>query len=71
MRFTRPWKRLLAFKRVTIAAGSSATVEVPITRDELEFHDDDMQRRLVPGEYTLSVGGSSYSAAALTAPLVL
>jgi hypothetical protein len=71
MRFTRPWKRLLAFKRVTLAAGASVTVQVPITSDELMFHDDDMKLRLVPGEYTLSVGGSSYSAAALTASLVL
>ena len=71
MRFTRPWKRLLAFSRVALQPGASATVEIPISRDELMFHDDEMVRRLVPGEYTLSVGGSSYSAAALTAALVL
>ena len=56
-------RSLLAFKRVTLDAGASETVEIPLTRDEMEFYDDDMVLRVVPGDYTLSVGGSSYSAA--------
>ena len=35
MKFVRPWKRLLAFQRVTLAQGASTTVHVPLTRDEL------------------------------------
>jgi len=71
MSFTRPWKRLLAFARVTVAPGASATVEVPLTRDQLMFYDDDMNLRLVPGVYNISVGGSSYSAAFNTATLTV
>jgi hypothetical protein len=69
MKFVRPWKRLLAFARVTLAAGVSEEVKVPLTREQLMFYDDDMKLALVPGSYTLSVGGSSYSAAATTALL--
>ena len=69
MQFVRPWKRLVAFSRVTLAAGASTTVEMSLTRDQLMFHDDALVLSLVPGEYTLSVGGSSYSAAELTIPL--
>lgn len=65
----RPWKRLLSFKRVTLVAGASATVRVDLTQANLEFYDDDMVLRVVPGDYTLSVGGSSYSAAENAVPL--
>lgn len=61
MTFVRPWKRLVAFKRVTIPAGQSLKVSLPITSDELAFHDDRMVLRVVPGEYTVSVGGDSVS----------
>ena len=69
MKFVRPWKRLLAFARVTLAAGASEEVKVALTREQLMFHDDDMKLALVPGSYTLSVGGSSYSAATTTTVL--
>ena len=71
MAFTRPWKRLLAFSRVSLAAGSSETVEIPLRQTALMFHDDDMVLRLVPGDYVLSVGGDSYSAAFLSANFTL
>ena len=71
MSFTRPWKRLLAFARVTVAPSASATVEVPLTRDQMMFYDDEMKLRLVPGVYNISVGGSSYSAAFNTATLTI
>ena len=71
MAFVRPWKRLLTFARVTLQPGASTTVRLPVTRDEMMFHDDDLVLALVPGEYTLSAGGSSYSAAALTVDLVV
>ena len=69
MQYVRPWKRLLSFKRVTLEAGASATVRVDLTRDNLEFYDDEMVLRVVPGDYTLTVGGSSYSAAQNAVPL--
>ena len=71
MAFVRPWKRLLTFARVTLQPGASTTVRLPVTRDEMMFHDDDLVLALVPGEYTLSAGGSSYSAAALTVDLIV
>jgi beta-glucosidase len=71
MAFVRPWKRLLTFARVTLQPGASTTVRIPVTRDEMMFYDDDLVLALVPGEYTLSAGGSSYSAAALTVDLVV
>ena len=69
MKYVRPWKRLLEFKRVTLAVGASTTVHVELTQDNLEFYDDEMVLRVVPGNYTLSVGGSSYSAAQNVVPL--
>ena len=69
MKFVRPWKRLLSFKRVTLAAGASASVRIELTEDNLEFYDDEMVLRVVPGNYTLSVGGNSYSAAQNAVPL--
>ena len=69
MKFVRPWKRLLSFKRVTLAAGASSIVRIELTQDNLEFYDDEMTLRVVPGDYTLSVGGNSYSAAQNAVPL--
>lgn len=71
MAFVRPWKRLVAFARITVVPGSKATVTLDLTADELSFYDDDMKWRVVPGNYTVSAGGDSYSAAYLTAPLIL
>lgn len=59
MAYVRPWKRLVAFARVTLAPGASASVQIPITADELAFHDDDMVLRVVPGDYTFSFGADS------------
>ena len=42
MAYVRPWKRLLAFTRVSLSPGQSATVNIPIDADELAFCDDEM-----------------------------
>lgn len=47
MKFVRPWKRLLAFQRVTLAQGASTTVHVPLTRDELGTHQFRTQFRKI------------------------
>ena len=62
MEYVRPWKRLLAFRRVELQPGETKRVAVDISADELAFHDDDMKLRLVPGRYLLSAGGNSYEA---------
>ena len=62
MVYVRPWKRLLAFARVTLEASGSQRVTVAVTAAELAFQDDSSAvgvSRVVPGEYTIRVGPSS------------
>ena len=37
MDYVRPWKRLLAFARVTLAAGQSKPVRIEVTAAQLSF----------------------------------
>jgi len=72
MEHVRPWKRLVGFARVgPLAPGESARVEIALDADTLAMHDDAMAWRVVPGVYNVSVGGSSYDAAFVSAPLTL
>ena len=60
--YVRPWKRLLAFKRVTLAAGASSRVVIDVTPEQLAFQDDSSAAgkwRVVPGTYQIRVGNSS------------
>ena len=62
MVYVRPWKRLLAFARVTLEVSGSQRVTVAVTAAELAFQDDSSAvgvSRVVPGEYTIRVGPSS------------
>jgi len=55
-----PPKRLIGWTRVQLAAGESKQVFVPINRDRLTIYDEASDSwKLVPGEYEISVGGSS------------
>ncbi len=56
---TRPVKELKGFKKVSLAAGEKATVEIDIVRDSLAFFDIDMRYVVEPGEFTIMVGTSS------------
>ena len=58
-RIVRPWKRLVAFARVPVAAGQAVVASVAVAADDLAFHDAQMRLALQPGNYTLSVGLSS------------
>ena len=71
MDYVRPWKRLLAFQRVTLRGGEARKVDIPLLEEDIAFYDDDMKFRLVPGEYNISCGSNSYEAAYLTAALQL
>ena len=54
------YKRLVGWKRVTLAPGESKTVVVDVDPRILKVFDDaQKQWKLVPGSYTLMVGGSS------------
>lgn len=62
MDYVRPWKRLLAFKRVALPAGASARVAIEVTPEQLAFQDDSSAAgmwRVVPGTYQIRVGNSS------------
>ncbi|MEP6999720.1 MAG: glycoside hydrolase family 3 N-terminal domain-containing protein [bacterium] len=59
---TRPVKELKAFRKVRLAAGETTTVELPITKDSLAFHDIDMNFVVEPGEFAIMVGTSSRDA---------
>ncbi len=55
-----PPKRLVGWSRVALKSGESAKVSVAIDRKYLSVYDDAAGGwKLLPGEYTLRVGGSS------------
>ena len=56
---TRPVKELKGFRKVFLAPGETTTVELPITRDALAFHDIHMDHVVEPGEFSIMVGTSS------------
>lgn len=55
-----PIKSLRAYSRVTLKAGEKRTVRIPLPRGNFETWDVETNTmRVVPGKYTLFVGGSS------------
>jgi len=56
---TRPVKELKGFEKVTLAAGETRTVALPVTADALAFHDVRLRYVVEPGEFTIMVGTSS------------
>ena len=56
---TRPVKQLRAFQRVSLKAGESKVVTLPIGPEALWLIDQQMVRRVEPGEFEILVGNSS------------
>ena len=56
---TRPIKELKDFKRISLAAGESKTVEFVITPEKLSFLDLNMKSVVEPGWFDIMVGTSS------------
>jgi beta-glucosidase len=56
---TRPVKELKAFKRVSVAAGKSVTVDLALPVKELGYWTPGGDYRVDPGSFTLMTGGSS------------
>ena len=55
-----PPKRLVGWTKVELAPGESKQVSIPVSRDRLTIFDEASDSwKLVPGQYTLRVGGSS------------
>lgn len=50
-------RSLVAFKRITLAAGETKSISFTISKDQLSKFDADFKQVLVPGQYLLSVGG--------------
>ena len=56
---TRPVKELKGFKRITLAAGASQTVEFKLDPASFAFWNERMQHVVEPGEFQISSGGNS------------
>jgi beta-glucosidase len=56
---TRPVKQLRAFQRVSLKPGESKVVTLPIGPEALWLIDQNMQRRVEPGDFDILVGDSS------------
>jgi beta-glucosidase len=55
-----PPKRLVGWSRIKLLPGESKQVSIPISDDRLKIYDEESNNwRLVPGTYTIRVGGSS------------
>ena len=52
-----PARRLVAFRRVAVAAGEQLTVRFTVPAGRLGFHGRDMRFRVEPGDVTFLVGG--------------
>jgi beta-glucosidase len=56
---TRPVKELKAFKRVTLAAGESRTVQLTLTPAAFQMWNDHMKRVVEPGAFEILAGPDS------------
>jgi beta-glucosidase len=56
---TRPVKELRGFRRISLSANETKTVEFTLGPDELSFLNRDMHRVVEPGMFTIMVGGNS------------
>jgi beta-glucosidase len=66
---TRPVKELKDFARISLKPGETKNVQFRITPDKLWFLNEDMQRVIEPGMFTIMVGPSSRNDKLLTAKL--
>ncbi len=57
--FPVPLKSLKAFKRIHIKFGEKENITFTLNPDDFGLFDDNMQRIIEPGDFTIMVGGSS------------
>ena len=55
----RPARQLRAFRRFALKKGESTTVSFTLSDEDLSMYDKDMRKVVEPGEFLISVGGSS------------
>ncbi|MFN8025795.1 MAG: glycoside hydrolase family 3 N-terminal domain-containing protein [Acidimicrobiia bacterium] len=65
-----PERRLVAFRRVAVAAGATARLRFTIPAGALGFHGLDLRYRVEPGDFTFSVGPTA-TVVAVTGDVVL
>lgn len=57
-----PPKRLIGWSRVNLSPGESKHISVPVNNEQLKIYDENSDTwKLIPGNYTIKVGGSSQS----------
>nr|WP_271079629.1 glycoside hydrolase family 3 N-terminal domain-containing protein [Aurantiacibacter sp. MUD61] len=56
---TRPVQELVGFERVSVPAGETVTVDIPIRPRSFALWNRDMEREVEPGEFTIMVGPNS------------
>jgi beta-glucosidase len=56
---TRPVKELKGFRRITLAAGQSTTVQFALDREAFALWDQHMKHVVEPGAFEIMAGGSS------------
>ncbi len=56
---SRPVRELKGFRKIALAAGAEETVRFTLKAADLAYHDDEGQRVIEPGPFTVFVGGSS------------
>ena len=61
----KPIRALKGFKRISLKAGESRTVEFNLTSEDLSVVDENGIRKVVPGEIEISVGGCQPSESSL------
>jgi len=66
---TRPVKELKGFTRIHLKPGEMKTVQFAITSDKLSFLNEDMNRVVEPGMFSIMVGPSSRNDKLLTVKL--
>lgn len=66
---TRPVKELKGFARIHLKPGETKTVQILITPDKLSFLNEDMNRVVEPGTFSIMVGPSSRNEQLLTVKL--
>jgi beta-glucosidase len=66
---TRPVKELKGFSRVHLKPGETKSVQFAITPDKLSFLDEDMNRVVEPGTFSIMVGPSSRNDKLMTVKL--
>jgi len=56
---TRPVRALRGFRRVTLQPGAAADVQFTLDQDDFALLDENLERVVEPGTFTVFVGGSS------------